>query len=885
MNAMNERFVRSGLPHLDEVLQGYRLGDNVVFQVDKLEDYMYFVGPFVRQAVADGRKCIYVRFAPHAPLVAATTGVLEIELHPGAGFDPFCSEVHEIIAEQGTGAFYVFDNLSALVADWATDELLASFFQVTCPYLFEMDTVTYFALLRGKHIHGTVAKIRDTTQVLVDVYHVGGDMYLQPLKVWDRYSPQMFLPHQMSSEGWVPVFRSGQAAAVSSRAGRKPLRMSNNSIAPWESVYRQLIQLCEGGKEIDASDPEVGALRHELCRMLIGHNRDFLKLADQHFTAADLIAMRELVIGSGRVGGKAVGMMLARSILRKSTGEVDFSEILEDHDSFFIGSDVFFSFLVDNHLFRLRLRLSRSTRITHEEFEDVRRRFLEGTFSRDIVAQFREVLDYYGQAPIIVRSSSLLEDSFGNAFAGKYQSEFCVNQGGPEERLEQFMHAVKLVYASALNPDALSYRRQRGLAENDEQMAILVQRVSGSAYEHYFFPTAAGVAFSRNLYAWSNRIDPKRGMIRIVFGLGTRAVDRVGDDYPRMVSVSHPELRPELGERIAQYSQRVADVLDLEANRFASAPISKLLAARDYRQLHLLVSLMSDGQITDPATRVITREDGELVLTFNNLIRRTAFVEHVGAMLAQLEAVYEHPVEIEFTAAVDAEEHVRINLLQCRPMWLPGGETAVRVPADIARARILFRAQHLISGGVVEGIRHIIYIDPQAYAGIGDLTVKRSIGRVVGRVNEHPRLAGQKVLMMGPGRWGSSNIELGVNVGYAEINNAAVLVELAREEAGHVPEVSYGTHFFQDLVEAQIIYLPVYPDDPAADFNGAFFADAANVLAALLPEDAKFADYVRVIDVAACRGTTAKIIADAEGQRAICYLEEPDTGQRPARRP
>ena len=185
-----------------------------------------------------------------------------------------------------------------------------------------------------------------------------------------------------------------------------------------------------------------------------------------------------------------------------------------------------------NDLFRLRLQLTRDSHLTHEEFEEVEERFLDGEFPPAIMEQFRDMLDYFGQAPIIVRSSSLLEDSFGNAFAGKYRSEFCANQGSPEERMEAFLRAVKLVYASAINPDALSYRRKRGLGESDEQMAILVQRVSGMPYQNYFFPCLAGVAFSRNLYAWSNRIDPEQGMIRLVFGLGTRAVDRVGGDYP-----------------------------------------------------------------------------------------------------------------------------------------------------------------------------------------------------------------------------------------------------------------------------------------------------------------------------------------------------------------
>jgi len=113
---------------------------------------------------------------------------------------------------------------------------------------------------------------------------------------------------------------------------------------------------------------------------------------------------------------------------------------------------------------------------------------------------------------------------------------------------------------------------------------------------------------------------------------------------------------------------------------------------------------------------------------------------------------------------------------------------------------------------------------------------EKSIGRIVGRINEHPAVAAGRILMMGPAGGGASNIELGVNVSYADINNTAVLVEMARGGGGAGPEVSYGTHFFLDLVEAQIIYLPVYPNDPEAEFNGAMFKCLPNVLTALLPD-------------------------------------------------
>ncbi|MCX8035672.1 MAG: phosphoenolpyruvate synthase [Candidatus Sumerlaeia bacterium] len=866
--------VQSGIPAFDEVVQNLRLGDNVVWQVDQLQDYVYFAGPFARQAIRDGRPCVYLRFAPHPPVLQPQPGLDLIELNPAEGFDPFSAAVHKIIRDRGRGVCYVFDNLSSLVEEWATDELLANFFQVTCPFLFELDTVTYFALTRGQHNPAAVARIRDTTQILIDAYHVNEKFYIHPIKVWDRYSPQMFLPHVVSDDRFTPVLQSGDASAVAASARRQPLRTDARSIAPWDSVYRRLMQYHESGADLAEPTPELTALRQEFSRMLLGNHPEFNRIADTYFTIGDLFHIRSRLIGSGRIGGKAAGMLLARRILLSEPGRVDFSQILEEHDSFFIGSDVFFTFLVNNDLFRLRLQLSRNSQITHEEFEEVERRFLAGDFPRDILDQFREMLDHFGQAPIIVRSSSLLEDSFGNAFAGKYRSEYCANQGSPDRRLEAFLHAVKLVYASALNPDALSYRRRRGLGDSDEQMAILVQRVSGTRHGRYFFPPLAGVAFSRNLYVWTNRIDPKKGIIRLVFGLGTRAVNRVGGDYPRMIAVSNPQLRPEVGMRIAKYSQREVDVLDLEADTFATRTFAEVVGDGDYPNLALFVSQMKDGYLQDPFTPRVSGPISQYVLTFNNLIAKTNFVAVMGEMLEKLERAYGYPIDTEFTAFANADGTVRVNLLQCRPMWVPGAAGAVSVPDDIPREAVLFRADHIINGGAVRNIQYVIYIDPKTYAGIPQVDVKKTLGRLVGRLNEHARLARGRFLLMGPGRWGSSNIDLGVNVSYADIDNTAVLVEMAREEAGHVPEVSYGTHFFQDLVEGQIIYLPVYPDDPRSQFNRAFFESAPNLLAELLPDAAPFADYIHVIDVPAVSGGKfVHVLADPETQRAVCFLE------------
>jgi hypothetical protein len=871
---INSRKASSGIEALDNLLQGIRLGDNVVWQVDSLNDYIHFAESFVTQSIKDGFKCIYIKFADHTPVLKPRSGLTIINVDPSPGFDFFSTAVHRIIDENGNKVCYVFDNISDLVNKWATDELLANFFRFTCPYLFEMDTVTYFALTRNQHSPSTVARIRDTTQILLDLYRIDDQTYIHPIKVWDRYSSDMFIPHVMSGSKWSPIFRSGDAAAVSVSASKKPIGMLSNSIAPWDSIYSKLVQYQGIAAELPEAKREIAALKQELTRMMIGSHPYFNKMADIYLTVEDLLQIRSRMIGSGRIGGKAAGMFVARKVLLEY-GNSDYSHILEEHDSFYIGSDVFFTFMVNNNLFRLKSQLSRNPQISREEFEQVEQQFMEGQFSKEISEQFKDMLDYFGQAPIIVRSSSLLEDSFGNAFAGKYRSEFCANQGDPEKRLEFFLRAVKLVYASALNPDALIYRQKRGLGEYDEQMAILIQRVSGMPYRRYFFPSLAGVAFSRNLYAWTNRIDPQKGMIRLVFGLGTRAVNRVGGDYPRMIAVSNPELRPEIGMEISKYSQKNIDLLDLEANEFATYPVREVLEPLDYPSVNFLISTISEGFLNDSLYSLSGVSSQDIVLTFNNLIKRTDLIKILGGILARLESAWGQPVDIEFTAAIDENEEVKVNLLQCRPLRLPRvPDSPVLLPKKLAPKNVLFRSNRIISGGIIDSIRYIIYIDPGRYSKIESLSRKRELGRVVGKLNEYFRGKQEKIMAIGPGRWGSNNIDLGVNVNYADIDNFTVLVEVGHANTGNEPELSYGTHFFQDLVEADIIYMPVFPDKQDTEFNHLFFSKSPNALIQIIPEYVDFKDVITVIDVpSAYDGAYAYVIADAQTRKAVCYIK------------
>ena len=221
-----------------------------------------------------------------------------------------------------------------------------------------------------------------------------------------------------------------------------------------------------------------------------------------------------------------------------------------------------------NNLFHWNDQKYKSEDEMREDYASILKEFSYGVFPPDILDRLQTLLIKIGKQPLIVRSSSLLEDNFGTAFAGKYESIFCPNQGTLDKNLKDLTAAIARVYASVLNPDALLYRRSKGLHDYDERMALLIQVVEGERCGDYLMPHAAGVAFSRNLYRWAPQIRGEDGFVRLVWGLGTRAVDRVGNDYPRLIALSHPLLRPSNDPKsIRRYSQQYIDLIDLKRQR------------------------------------------------------------------------------------------------------------------------------------------------------------------------------------------------------------------------------------------------------------------------------------------------------------------------------
>jgi hypothetical protein len=652
----------------------------------------------------------------------------------------------------------------------------------------------------------------------------------------------------------------------------------NPEIAPWSLLFQQgEVYEALPAQEQEKVDHHLEEIKVVLIKGMISDQLPYIGVAKKVFTIADLRDIHQHRIGEGKIGGKAAGMLLAWKILQRALAkrDQDIPAEITIPESYFLGTDMLYEFHRLNNLEQFMNQKYRPAEEIRSEYPQIVEAHLKGSFPARTVKQLDELLQKLGDTPVIVRSSSLLEDNFGHAFAGKYQSHFCPNQGTPHENLDALLDAIRRVYASGLNPDALLYRERHGLLDYDERMAVLIQPVHGQEHGRYFYPTLAGVGFSNNPFRWHPKIRRDDGFLRLVWGLGTRAVDRVSDDYPRMLSLSHPLMRPESSaDAIRRYSQHYVDVIDLEANEMVSLPIKKVLRPDD-PFLRYIASEHKEDYIQELVSAGNVESCEPLVLTFNALARDKHFVELMRWALDELEQAYETPVDIEY--AIDIvpgypQPAYRLVLLQCRPLSERAIGERVTIPADLPEKDIVFRTSGLVPEGKVEAIRYLVMVDPRLYPDIEKQTTRLELGRAIGRLNK--LLEDQHYILLGPGRWGSANIELGVRVGYADIFNTKVLIEMAVAHGDAVPELSYGTHFFQDLVEGGIHSLPLHLNNPRSSFDWTFVDEAPNRLATLLPGDAALAPYLKVIDLAQLHPPRQMtILMDSERDQAVALLE------------
>ena len=801
--------VLSGIPEMDTAFDNIRLGDNVVWRVSDLSQFRLFMEPYVEQAVRDRRNIIYFRFASHEPLIAGRPEVKTVHVPLSHRFETFTVDIHNAIEKEGRDAFYVFDCLSELQTAWATDLMMGNFFRVTCPFLFILDTVAFFPIVRGKHSVQAVNKILNTTQLFIDVYADSKSIYVRPEKVWNRNSDTMFLPHTYEPESgrFRPILDGVKASRFYQTLGQAQRSAEEQYADSWDRFFNR-------AKLLHESSADIAGDCGRMCDIMMTRDEKMREMVKKHFTPEDYFAVRDHMIGTGMIGGKACGMLLARAIIRNR--EPDISEILEPHDSFYVGSDLYYTYIVDNDLWDYRVRQR-----TEEEYfslaEEFAGKLMNGTFSDSMRQQFVRIIEYYGQDPYIVRSSSILEDGFGNAFAGKYESVFCVNRGELKDRLDEFEKAIKTVYASTMNLSALDYRKRRGLDRRDEQMALLIQRVSGSYYGLYYMPCAAGVGYSCSPYRIMKDTDPAAGMLRLVMGLGTSAVDRTEGSYPRIVNLDVPEKTSYSSSADRhRFSQGKAEVINMASRSLERLPYERI--APDIPK-YLEKILLEHDFDAEYRLRESGRPRDVKFISCKGLVANKTLMEQMRRMLRCIQDEYSYPVDTEFTINISESGEYSIDLLQCRPLQIRKGTSGAMIIPDIPEEKILLESKGASMGiSKASELDLIVYVDPVKYYDM-PYKEKNSVARLIGRINWHYRDLKKHMMLIVPGRVGTSSPELGVPTAFSDISAFEIICETEERRAGYNPELSYGSHIFQDLVEAEILYTAVFHSEKTLHFR------------------------------------------------------------------
>lgn len=647
----------------------------------------------------------------------------------------------------------------------------------------------------------------------------------------------------------------------------------NPELAPQDMLFEQA-EMIEAMplEERPKYEARLQELKAVLIRTMISDQLKYIKIARQWFKVEDLRNIRMRKIGGGKIGGKAAGMLLAMRVI-KETAPPEIRARFRLPISYYLGSDVFYNFMTFNGLIHWNDQKYKTEEQMRADYPTLCEDFLHGHFPAEIIESLDHVLSEAEGRPLIVRSSSLLEDNFGTSFAGKYESIFLPNQGDHDQRLTALTQAIAKIYASVLNPDALMYRHLKDLAEYDERIGILIQIVEGEKAGRYYFPHAAGVAFSRNLYRWSPQIRQDEGFLRLVWGLGTRAVDMLADDYPRLVALSHPRLHSSSDVRtIKRYSQQNVDAIDLEANAFVTVAARTLLHS-DYESLRYIAQVEDEGSLNPIRSRLAPPE--KMVITFDGLLARTPFATSMRTVLSLLETHYGSPVDTEFTVQLtdlDGQPDTQITLLQCRPQSHIQETSEVQVPTDLPDDDLIFSSQTMVPQGSVEHIKYVLYVPSEGYFRLETQDERTQLERAIGQLNS--ALKDEIFIAVGPGRWGTSTPDLGVHVAYSDIYNSRALVELAGEAVGASPEPSFGTHFFQDLMEANIYPLAIFLDDENTVFKSGFFHRTPNHVRDFISlENPRVLAALKLIAVSDYRsGAHLNLLMDANKGRAVAFL-------------
>ena len=275
----------TGLPSFDRVLDGLRAGDNVVFRLDDIELYKPFTQAFLEHAVSESRQLVYFRFGGHEPVLPDHENVIVEHNDPELGFEHFITRIHSTIRDVGVGGYYVFDALSHLSDTCYSDRMIGNFFQLTCPYLLDLDTIAYFSLYRHRHSYHAAVPIYETTQVLIDVYEHHDHLYVQPAKVYDRERVLPFTMFRWDNDEFERVDESPEIAAVMESSSWGGLRSASyRMVGLWDKTFMRAENVMEAVANGEMPESRADESFHELIRLIIPREERMIDLATRYLT-------------------------------------------------------------------------------------------------------------------------------------------------------------------------------------------------------------------------------------------------------------------------------------------------------------------------------------------------------------------------------------------------------------------------------------------------------------------------------------------------------------------------------------------------------------------------------------------------------------------------
>lgn len=508
-------------------------------------------------------------------------------------------------------------------------------------------------------------------------------------------------------------------------------------------------------------------------------------------------------IGEGSIGGKARGLAFLDSLIKRNQLFDRYKNtIITIPRTVVLGTDIFDDFMEENDLHNIAL--------SELSDEEILKAFIEARLPFRIHEDLYTFISYI-KSPIAIRSSSLLEDSHYQPFAGIYSTYMIPNVANDDRKMITMLsQAIKSVYASAFFKDSKAYMTATSNIIDEEKMGIVMQEVCGKKYNDSFYPTISGVARSINFYP----IEPEKaedGIANIALGLGKYIVDggqtlRFSPKYPKKVlQTSSPEMT-------LQQTQKTYFALDLNADNFTPSVDDSV----NLKKLRI-VQAEKDGAIKHIASTYdfqnnIIRDganyDGKKIITFSNILKYETFplAEILKDVLEIGQKEMGKPIEIEFAVELNRakSEPVLFNLLQIRPI-VDNNQTIEEDLSLVDQTKSIIFANSALGNGIIDDIYDFVYVRPESF----DSAHNQDIAESVGRINEKFLESKTQYVLVGPGRWGSSDPWLGIPVKWPQISGARVIVESGLKDYRIDP--SQGTHFFQNLTSFRVGYFTINP--------------------------------------------------------------------------